>query len=119
MTQQAIEANVKELIALVESGKTLDAFDKFYHEDLVMQENHGEERIGKAVNRKFEEDFLAGIQNVRDYRSTGYMAGSGVASIRWKVDMDHAAWGSVDFTEITLQEWRDGQIVRESFHYQF
>lgn len=115
MTQ--IETNVKELIGLVEDGKALVAFDKFYHDDLVMQENDTAPRLGKQSNREFEEWFLSNITTVREYKSVGYLVGSNVSAISWRVDIDHKEWGIVDMTEITLQEWKDGKIIKETFHY--
>jgi hypothetical protein len=112
-----IEIKVKELIALVEEGKALEAFDKFYADDLVMQENDTEPRIGKAANREFEEWFLNNVETVREYRSTGLLVGSNVSAIAWKVDIDHKEWGTVNMTEINLQEWKDGKIVKETFFY--
>lgn len=112
-----IENKVRELISLVEEGKSLEAFDKFYHEDLVMQENDTEPRVGKAVNRKFEEWFIANVEAIREYRSTGYLVGSNVSAISWKVDIDHKEWGKVNMTEINLQEWKDGKIIKETFFY--
>lgn len=114
---EQIEKNVRELINLVENGKALEAFDKFYHDKLVMQENDGEPRIGKKANREFEEWFMANVTHIREYKSTGFLVGSNVSAIAWKVDIDHKAWGVVNMTEINLQEWKDGKIIKETFHY--
>jgi hypothetical protein len=114
---EQIEKNIQELISLVESGKSLEAFDKFYHDSVVMQENDAEPRIGKETNRKFEEWFLENIKTVRVYRSKGYLIGSNVSAISWEVDIDHNEWGTVTMTEINLQEWKDGKIIKETFNY--
>ena len=46
---------------MVLEGKALEAFDQFYHDDIVMQENDNPVVEGKVANRKREEDFFGAI----------------------------------------------------------
>ena len=52
------KAAVEDLIAKVVGGKALEAFDRYYADDVTMQENEQPPRVGKAACRTFEEDFL-------------------------------------------------------------
>jgi len=115
--RSTIENDVKDLIALVQAGKALEAFEKYYAEDCTMQENDQPPRVGKAANRAFEQDFLAKIQAVRTYACDGVVVSGDRAYVVWRVDIDHADWGKVDMSEVAVQVWRDGQIVREKFVY--
>lgn len=117
MTHQEIQHSLDELISMVERGKTLEAFDKFYHDDFVGQENQTEERIGKTANRAFEEHFVANIEAVRTYKAISIMVGTNVSAIAWEIDIDHKEWGTVQMTEINLQHWEDGKIIRETYNY--
>jgi len=117
MTQHEIQAALDHLIGLIHDGKTLEAFDKYYHKDFVGQENQSEPRIGKQANREFEENFLANISNVRTYRALNTLVGTNVSAITWEIDIDHNEWGVMKFTEINLQTWEDGQIIRETYNY--
>lgn len=112
-----IETLVKDLVALVLAGRALEAFEKYYADDCEMQENDQPPRVGKAANRAFEEDFLANIQHVRNYTCAGVTVSQNRAFVVWRVDIDHAAWGKVDMSEVAVQEWRDGKIHREKFIY--
>ena len=53
------KAAVEDLIAKVVGGKALEAFDRYYADDVTMQENEQPPRVGKAACRAFEEDFLS------------------------------------------------------------
>ncbi|WP_196895734.1 SnoaL-like domain-containing protein [Aureivirga marina] len=117
MLQSEIKKSVEELIQMVEEGKTLEAFEKFYHEDLVAQENQTEPRIGKEVGREFEANFVGNIEQIRTYKAVSTMIGSGVSAIAWEIDIDHKEWGTVQMTEINLQTWKDGKIIRETYNY--
>ena len=47
-----------ELNHMILKGQIRDAFEKFYAEDVVMQENLTTPKVGKAANRKAEQDFV-------------------------------------------------------------
>jgi ketosteroid isomerase-like protein len=113
----SIETSVKDLISLVLAGKPIEAFDKYYAEDVVMQENDQEPRVGKAANRAFEQDFMSKVKAVRTYASDGYLVSGNKAFVIWRVDLDHAEWGTMNMSEVAIQEWKDGRIVREKFVY--
>ena len=59
------KAAVEDLIAKVVGGKALEAFDRYYADDVTMQENDQPPRVGKAACRTFEADFLSKIKAVR------------------------------------------------------
>ena len=43
---------VDELNQMILEGKILDAFEKFYADDVVMQDNDYPVRVGKDMNRQ-------------------------------------------------------------------
>lgn len=55
----ALDTKVNDMIF---SGKAMEAFEEFYAEDVVMQENTEPEYVGKAFNRKREQDFFATVE---------------------------------------------------------
>ena len=57
---------IGDLNDLVLKGKALEAFDKYYHEDVVMQENESTPTIGKDENRRREEEFFSSISEFRN-----------------------------------------------------
>jgi hypothetical protein len=48
---------------MVLEGKILDAFEKFYSEEVVMQDNDYPVRVGKEINRQHEQNFVGGSPN--------------------------------------------------------
>lgn len=117
MTQEQIKQDVQDLVGLVLAGKALEAFERYYAEDCTMQENDQPPRVGKAANRAFEQDFLSKIKHVRTYTCDGTIVSGNRAFIVWRVDIDHESWGTVNMSEVAVQEWRDGKIVKERFVY--
>ena len=116
----SIKDNVTELNNMILEGKILDAFDKFYADDVVMQDNDTPVREGKAVCRKFEEDFVNNLTAFRGAQVKNLMVSeeAGVATVEWDFDYSHKEWGDRKYTQVCVQRWKDGKIVSEQFLYQ-
>jgi ketosteroid isomerase-like protein len=51
MNAETLKPAVEDLIAKVVGGKALEAFDRYYADDVTMQENEQPPRVGKAACR--------------------------------------------------------------------
>ncbi len=108
---------MSDLNNLVLQGRIIDAFEKYYHEDVVMQENELEPRVGKAANRLAELDFLANVTQFRSATPLKVTAGQNATMVEWHYDYTHALWGERNYKQVSVQEWKDGQIIKEKFYY--
>lgn len=111
--------DVKRIYDMVAQGKILDAFEKYYHNDVVMVEATGEERRGKEANRKFQNDFMEMIKEVH---------GSGVKAVTANDSDDITmveSWMDVTMKdgqrskmeEVAVQKWQGDKIIHERFYY--
>jgi hypothetical protein len=113
-----IRANLNDLIQSMLSGKLLEAFDKYYADDVVMSENGVDDpaRHGKEKNHAYEAFFVANAQ-WHDAR-VGNVVVDGDKSA-YEMYMDLTFMGNrMTRTQVAVQEWRDGQIIKETFYYQ-
>lgn len=117
MTRTEIEQSLKDLNTLVLEGKMLDAFEKYYHDDVVMQENELTPIAGKEVNRQREIEFLNNITDFRGAAVEGIAIGENLSSVIWKYDYSHKEWGDRNYTQVSVQHWKDGKIIKEQFIY--
>ena len=108
---------INDLNNMVLQGKALEAFDKYYHEDLVMQENESTPVVGKAANRKREEEFFGAITEFRGAQALKVTAGENTTMVEWHFDYTHKDWGVRKYNQVAVQEWKDGQIISEKFYY--
>ncbi|MCA9494262.1 MAG: nuclear transport factor 2 family protein [Myxococcales bacterium] len=114
------ETNRRHLVELLEglsTGRLMEVFEKFYADDVVMMENGEPDpaRVGKAGNRTYEQYFAD--------KAEWHGAKMGPVI----VDGDHSAYEMwMDFTidgqrvvrsQVAMQWWKDGQIVKEIFYY--
>jgi hypothetical protein len=117
MTRTEIERSLNDLNTLVLEGKMLDAFDKYYHDDVVMQENNLPPTVSKDENRKREIDFLNNISEFRGAQVKGMAVGDGISFVIWNYDYTHKEWGVRNYSQVSVQHWKEGKIINEQFLY--
>ena len=117
MNRVEIEKSVQQLNNMVLAGNLLEAFDKYYHDDVSMQENDLPPTITKEANRKRELEFLNNITEFRGAEVKGVGIGDNISFVMWNYDYTHKEWGVRNYNQISIQEWKDGKIVKEKFVY--
>jgi len=117
MTRIEIESALRELNDLVLQGKMMDAFEKFYHEDVSMQENELAPTLSKSLNRQRELEFVGAVTEFRGAAVKGLGIGDNISFVIWQYDYTHKEWGVKNYSQVSIQEWKDGQIIREKFVY--
>lgn len=114
---QNIQKNLTELNQLILQGKALEAFDKYYDDDVIMQENNDTPTLGKAANRDREIEFFSKVTELRKMEVINVGFGENVSFAVWHWDYTHADWGKRDYTQVAVQRWKDGKIIKEQFFY--
>jgi hypothetical protein len=117
MTRSEIEQALQDLNSLVLKGSVMEAFEKYYHDGVVMQENSLPPTVSKAANRIREEQFLRNVTEFRKAEVNGFAVGDGLSFVIWKYDYTHKEWGIRDYTQVSIQRWKDGRIIHENFVY--
>jgi hypothetical protein len=112
-----IEESLQKLNAMVLDGRAMEAFEKFYHPDVVMQENEQVPTVGKDANRKREMEFFSKVQEFRGAQVKGLAVGDNYSTVVWHYDYTHADWGVRNYTQVSVQHWHEGKIIREQFFY--
>ncbi|WP_237274419.1 nuclear transport factor 2 family protein [Tenacibaculum ovolyticum] len=102
---------------MILQGKALEAFDEFYHDDVVMQENDNPAVEGKVANRQREEDFFAAITEFRGAQPLKVTIGESTTMVEWHFDYTHKDWGVKNYTQVAVQDWKNGKIIKEKFYY--
>ncbi len=112
-----IKEKVDYLNEAILSGKALEAFDKLYHDDVKMSENGRDWREGKQACRDFEVEFFGNITALHGAEVKNVAVGENVSMIEMFWDYEHKEWGRKTFTQVGVQEWQDGKIIKETFYY--
>ncbi len=106
-----------QLNAQVLAGDILGAFEKFYAEDVVMQENKAEPLVGKDANRENEKKFLASVQEFHGASVEASAVNGDMSFSQWKMDITFQGGYRTTLEQVAVRKWKDGQIVHERFFY--
>ena len=117
MTRHEIENALNDLNGLVLQGKSLEAFEKYYHDEVSMQENSMTPTTGKKANYDREVEFYGNVTDFRGAWIKGTGVGDNISFVIWHYDYTHKDWGVRNYSQVSVQHWKDGKIVKEKFVY--
>ena len=107
---------ITDLNDLILQGKAMEAFEKYYDEDVTMQENESEPTIGKEVNRKGEEEFFRNVTEFRSAQRLKVTIGKNTTMVEWQYNYTHGEWGVRNYSQVSVQVWKNGGIIKEKFY---
>ncbi len=112
-----LKESVNDLNSMILQGNALEAFEKYYAEDVVMQENDLPPTVGKEANREREKEFFSKVVEFRGAEVKAVAIGDGITMVEWFFDYTHEDWGRRTYHQVAVQRWKDGKIVHERFYY--
>ncbi len=115
--QEKLLSMVTKLNQMLVDGQPLEAFEKFYHQDVIMQDNHNPPTIGKDANREREKNFYGSITELRRNTPLKVAIGNDTTMVEWLMDFTHKEWGAVLLHQVAVQVWKDEEIIKENFFY--
>jgi hypothetical protein len=106
----------KELNALIIASKSAEAFEKFYAEDVVAQENDEPERVGRE---QWMQGRLALEQKIKSFKAVVLASAAlGDTSFsEWTYELDIEGMGALKISQVAVRRWRNGRVVRERFYH--
>jgi len=107
----------KQLNDTILAGKALEAFEQFYADDVVMQENSDAPREGKDVNRQFEQQFFEAVEEFHGAKLLASAVNGDVSLSQWEWDITFKQGGRVQMSQAAIRHWRGDKVVHERFYY--
>src|ERR1700694_5753001 len=98
--QSTVTELEQQLNQQILQGDILGAFDRFYADDVVMQENMQEPTNGKEANRKREEAFLAAVEQFHGAEMHVSAVNGNVSFSEWTVDATYKGAGRFALTQV-------------------
>jgi len=110
---------IKDVYDMSAKGQLLDAFEKYYHNDVVMVEATGETRTGKEANRKFQKEFMSGVKEFHGMgvKSVASNEDDKTTMIESWMDATMADGNRMKMEEVAVQKWSGDHIIHERFYY--
>lgn len=108
-----------DLYQQIFSGKLMDAFEQYYHDDITMVEATGEACEGKEANRKREQEFVASVKEIHGGGVDGLTSNEeeGITMVESWMDVTFQDDSRKKLEQVAVQKWKDDQIIHERFYY--
>ncbi len=113
-TTQARDAALNDMLV---RGRFLEAFDRFYHDEVVMQENSNEPTRGKKENLEREKGFFGNVEEVEESTLVSSAVSGDVSLSEWVVRLRFKDGSTHQVQQAASRRWRDGLVACERFYY--
>ena len=115
----SLQQQIEEMYQMINTGQMMDAFEKYYADNVVMIEATGEVREGKDTNREFELQFLSSVKEVHAGGTNAITANeeTGHTMVESWMDVTFQDGNRMKMEQIARQKWNGEQIVEERFYY--
>jgi SnoaL-like domain len=111
---------LEDIYAMLGKGQLLDAFDKYYAENVTMIEVGESVKEGKPACRAAEVAFLEAIENFNGMGVEAIAASADGNTTMVEVWMDIQFKGAPANTvmkQVAVQKWHEGLIIEEKFYH--
>lgn len=106
-----------QLNQVILEGRVMDAFEQFYADDVVMQENTEAPTAGKAANRERELAFLAAVETFHGVTLLAAATEGEVSFGEWVLDVTFKGAERSPMHQVSVRRWRNGEVASERFYY--
>lgn len=108
----------KDLFAMIEKGKLIDALEKYYHENVIITSDEGNERKGKSEARKYDESFLKEIEEVFGGEILNVTSNEErkITMVEFWINVKFKNGIKKKIQEVAVQHWEKDLIIRENFY---
>jgi len=115
-----IKNNVEKLNALIKEGKIMEAFEKYYSKDVIIQVNGNAPINGKEENRKREMIFLQEIEKLNSANINSVTFGGkedNVSMTEWLINIENKEGVKKTIYRVNVQHWKDDKIINEKLYF--
>lgn len=110
----ALEAELNRMIL---AGQIMEAYERFYADDVIMQENASEPCRGKAANRDRQFAYFASVSEFHSAKLTGSAVSGERSYSEWEYDATYKSGVRYTIRETSARQWSDGKVVLERFYW--
>lgn len=115
-----LKNNVEKLNLLIREGKIMEAFEKYYGEEVIIQVNGNHPITGKDNNRSREMIFLQEIEKLNSAVINSVTFGEAddnVSMTEWAINIENKEGETKTIYRVNVQHWKDDKIINEKLYF--
>ena len=104
-----------DFYSLVLSNKFVEAFEKYYDDNiLVVDQRYGIVK-GKAKNMENRLKLQESLTSVKDIDVRSAALDDNVSIVEWDINAEMRGIGLVSFNFVVIHNWKNGKIIKEKY----
>jgi hypothetical protein len=108
---------VNDLNSMIQKGDIMEAFERYYREDVVIHDNGSSPIEGKNENRKRGIKFLWEIDEVYSAEIKSVAFGNNLSVTEWIIDVKTKDGSKKEIHRVNVQTWKDDKIIGERLYF--
>ena len=115
-----LKNSVEKLNTLIKEGKIMEAFEKYYGDEVIIQVNGNPPITGKEHNRKREMIFLQEIEKLNSAEIKSVTFGGtedNVSMTEWAINIENKEGEKKTIYRVNVQHWKDDKIINEKLYF--
>jgi hypothetical protein len=116
-SQPDVRLDDDELNRMMAAGQFMDAYERFYSDDVAMQENAMAACVGKESNRRRQMAFYQSVREFHWVRLLGSAVNGDRSYAEWEFEMTFHNGKRYTMLEVAVRQWRNAQVVHERFYW--
>mgnify|MGYP001571168485 CR=1 FL=1 len=115
-----LKNNVEKLNILIQEGKIMQAFEKYYGDEVITQVNGNAPVNGKAQNRKRETVFLQEIEKLNSAEIKSVTFGGtedNISMTEWAIGIENKEGEQKTIHRVNVQHWKDNKVINERLYF--
>jgi ketosteroid isomerase-like protein len=94
-----------------------EVYNRYYAEDVVVQENMQPPRVGRALSIERQKLMNANVKEIHNFKIGAVLIDGDRSMVEMHLDATTKDGYSIHLEEVGLQTWKDGRIIYERYFY--
>jgi hypothetical protein len=94
-----------------------EVYERYYDENVVVQENMQPSRIGRALSIERQKLMNANVKEIHDFKIGAVLVDGDRSMVEMHLDATTKDGHHLKIEEVGLQTWKDGKIIHERYFY--
>lgn len=113
-----MKKNLQQLDELIAAGKIIEAFDKYFHENVVTWSSKKDKTTSKEEKKNFLIDFFENMKSTEDIKFHGSVTDGSTSYSKFTFIFTNKKGEKLKWHEIIRRKWENGLVVDEYYYHE-
>lgn len=113
-----LRVRVQELLDFFKTNPPVEEiYERFYDENVVVQENLEAPRVGRALSIERQKRMNANVKEIHDFQIGSVLVDGDKSVVEMHLEATTKDGYRIRIEELGMQTWKNGRIIHERYFY--